>query len=259
MQVPMKNSKQYPLIKATGDVGLGVATQNLVIRKSLLASGASESVLTAPLSAEKARNAKPQYYQNVALKVNVKLAGINQVVKDGILSGLAQKPTIIFGADVGHPGPGSQNPSIAALVGSHDLQGIQYATAVRVQNSREEIIMDLEDMAIGLLRKFFKSTKKKPERIIFYRDGISEGQYTEVCRREITAIKSEFFCFYPECVLVLIQVCYRLQRPAVRSRLLSTRPSHTSSAERDTTFASSLLRVMEEIVLETFELAQSSI
>jgi len=167
--VPMKNSRQYPLIKATGDVGLGVATQNLVIQK--------------------ARNAKPQYYQNVALKVNVKLAGINQVVKNGILSTLNQKPTIIFGADVGHPGPGSQNPSIASLVGSFDLQGIQYATAVRVQNSREEIIMDLEEMTIGLLRKFFKSTRRKPERIIFYRDGVSEGQYAEVCRREITAIK----------------------------------------------------------------------
>lgn len=31
--VPMKNSRQYALIKTVGDLGLGVATQNMVLRK----------------------------------------------------------------------------------------------------------------------------------------------------------------------------------------------------------------------------------
>jgi eukaryotic translation initiation factor 2C len=46
-------------------------------------------------------------------------------------------------------------------------------------------------MAVALIKKFFKKTKRKPERIVFYRDGVSEGQYAEVCRREIRALKRE--------------------------------------------------------------------
>ena len=90
---------------------------------------------------------------------------------------------------VGHPGPGSASPSIAAVVASHDIQGIQYSTAVQVQNSREEIIVDLQTMAANLIKKFRIKTGQKPVRIIFYRDGVSEGQYSEVCKREITALK----------------------------------------------------------------------
>lgn len=74
------------------------------------------------------------------------------------------------------------------------MAGVSYSTAVRVQNNREEIIVDLESMAVGLIKKFFKKTKRKPERIIFYRDGVSEGQYAEVCRREIRALKRESHC-----------------------------------------------------------------
>lgn len=90
---------------------------------------------------------------------------------------------------VSHPGPGSFAPSIAALVASHDLGGLQYATQVRVQPNREEVIRDLDGMAVALIKKYYKSTKRKPERIVFYRDGVSEGQYPAVCRDEIAKLK----------------------------------------------------------------------
>lgn len=54
---------------------------------------------------------------------------------------------------------------------------------------REEVIVDLEGMSVVLIKKFFRQTRQKPERIVFYRDGVSEGQYAEVCRREIRALK----------------------------------------------------------------------
>jgi eukaryotic translation initiation factor 2C len=47
----------------------------------------------------KIRTAKQQYYQNVALKVNVKLAGVNQVIKSGVSPMISKEPTIIFGAE----------------------------------------------------------------------------------------------------------------------------------------------------------------
>lgn len=52
-----------------------------------------------PNSTEKVRSAKQQYYQNVALKVNVKLNGINQVVKQGVNPEFAKMATMVFGAE----------------------------------------------------------------------------------------------------------------------------------------------------------------
>ncbi|KAL3217438.1 hypothetical protein MRX96_032389 [Rhipicephalus microplus] len=40
-----------------------------------------------------------------------------------------------------------------------------------------------------LLKAFYRATKHKPERIIFYRDGVSEGQFMEVRNREESAIR----------------------------------------------------------------------
>jgi hypothetical protein len=75
------------------------------------------------------------------------------------------------------------------VVASHDAQGLCYSTQVRVQPNREEIIQDLEGMALTLIKKYYKMSKQKPAHIIFYRDGVSEGQYAQVCRHEIRALK----------------------------------------------------------------------
>ncbi|KAH8018760.1 hypothetical protein HPB51_011511 [Rhipicephalus microplus] len=55
--------------------------------------------------------------------------------------------------------------------------------------SRVEIIRDLKDMMKELLKAFYRATKHKPERIIFYRDGVSQGQFMEVRNREVSAIR----------------------------------------------------------------------
>ena len=36
-------------------------------------------------------------------------------------------------------------------------------------------------MVRELLIQFYRSTRHKPMRIIFYRDGVSEGQFRQVC------------------------------------------------------------------------------
>lgn len=42
-------------------------------------------------------------------------------------------------------------------------------------------------MCQKLLLKFHKTTKSLPHRIIFYRDGVSEGQFKEVLQYEARA------------------------------------------------------------------------
>jgi eukaryotic translation initiation factor 2C len=56
---------------------------------------------------------------------------------------------------------------------------------VRAQEHRQEIIQDLFNptdggMIVDLLRTFYINTGVKPLRIIFYRDGVSEGQFLQV-------------------------------------------------------------------------------
>ena len=44
-------------------------------------------------------------------------------------------------------------------------------------------------MVEKLLLKFHQKTKSLPHKIIFYRDGVSEGQFKEVLQAEVPAIQ----------------------------------------------------------------------
>ena len=135
--------------------------------------------------------AKKQYCANVCLKMNVKLGGMNSFIDPIQVPFISQRPTIIIGADVTHPGPGdtSGRPSIAAMCASMDARASRYAATIRIQTGRQEVINELADMVKELLKTFYQTCKRKPERILFYRDGVSEGQFKEVLEKETMAIK----------------------------------------------------------------------
>ncbi|KQK00677.1 protein argonaute 1A isoform X2 [Brachypodium distachyon] len=148
-----------------------------------------------------------QYLANVALKINVKVGGRNTVLVNALsrrIPLVSDRPTIIFGADVTHPHPGEDSsPSIAAVVASQDWPEItKYAGLVSAQTRRQELIQDLfkvqqdpqrGSIAGGMVREllisFKRSTGQKPQRIIFYRDGVSEGQFYQVLLYELDAIR----------------------------------------------------------------------
>ena len=44
-------------------------------------------------------------------------------------------------------------------------------------------------MVQELLQEFYRNTKKRPERIIVYRDGVSEGQFDAVVREELPQVR----------------------------------------------------------------------
>lgn len=91
-------------------------------------------------------------------------------------------------ADVVHPAPGADGrPSFTALVSNVDSETAKYVADCRVQTSRQEMIDDLEDMAYKNLQMyqsyrsgFERKSGPAPKRIIFYRDGVSEGQFKQV-------------------------------------------------------------------------------
>ena len=53
-----------------------------------------------------------------------------------------------------------------------------------------EEIVDMQDITKQLLVNFFQRTKgRKPHKIIYYRDGVSEGQFEDILNLEMTAIQ----------------------------------------------------------------------
>ena len=62
----------------------------------------------------------------------------------------------------------------------------------------QEIIVDLEQMTKKLLLEFFHKCRVQPQRIIFYRDGVSEGMFATVLNEELTAIRKACLSLNPD-------------------------------------------------------------
>ncbi|KAF7332103.1 Argonaute-like protein [Mycena kentingensis (nom. inval.)] len=179
--LPEGGNDIYTAVKHFGDITMGVATQCL--------------------KSSKCFRAKPQYYANVCLKINVKLGGINTVPDPSSVSVLTDphNPTIVMGADIIHPAPGSDGrPSFASLVGNVDSDTAKYIASSRVQTSRQEMIEELQPMCHHIIQmnmRYREMIEKKPagslapKRIIFFRDGVSEGQFKQVLEQELPLIK----------------------------------------------------------------------
>jgi eukaryotic translation initiation factor 2C len=139
-----------------------------------------------------------QYFANVAMKFNQKLGGVNHTVELRKMAPLDAQ-TILFGIDVTHPSPGSSDsaPSIAGIVASVDSLFSQYPASMRTQRGRQEMVEELEEMIIERLKLWQKRNQNKlPNKVIVYRDGVSEGQYRIVLESEYPAFKKAFNKLY---------------------------------------------------------------
>ncbi|KAE9400886.1 argonaute-like protein [Gymnopus androsaceus JB14] len=165
----------YSGLKHVCDVGLGIAT--VCVQSSMVSKQ------------------NPQYYGNVALKINMKMGGVNHSLDARSMQSLNQHKTMLVGIDVTHPGPSSikGTPSIAAVVASVDSKFGQYSTSMELQESKKEMVTNLASMMVERLNAFRKNNGSSlPDRIIVYRDGVSEGQFNTVVSEEMPAIQAAF-------------------------------------------------------------------
>ncbi|KAF8593241.1 Piwi-domain-containing protein [Ceratobasidium sp. AG-I] len=169
----------YQAVKHFGDVKRGVATQCLI--------------------GYKAKKGSPQYYANVILKINSKLGGTNNILSPTthkFLSNVAN-PAMIIGSKIMHPASGAYGrPSFPAVVGSLDSHATHYAAVSGPQVSRVGVIVDLENMIYELISRhaWWKAHQEYkesvyPKRIVFYRGGVPAGQFIDVIKHELKAIK----------------------------------------------------------------------
>lgn len=149
--------------------------------------------------ASKFSRANPQYYANVALKVNLKLGGRNQFLDTSKLGIIAENKTMVVGIDVTHPAPGSsaRSPSVASIVASVDQWLAQWPAELRIQTGRQEMVADLEGLFKSRLRLWKAKHNVYPVNVLIYRDGVSEGQYNIVLEQELPALRKACEELYP--------------------------------------------------------------
>ncbi len=139
------------------------------------------------------------YIANVAMKVNLKTGGINQVLDGSKLGIINDGKTMVVGIDVTHPSPLSEDqaPSVAGVVASVDKYLAQWPCALRHQEGRTEMVADLEEMFKSRLLLWRTLNKVLPQNILVYRDGVSEGQYQIVLEEELPLLRNACVKLYP--------------------------------------------------------------
>ena len=65
----------------------------------------------------------------------------------------------------------------------------EWPGSIRCQESRKEMVSTLNEMMQERLNLWIKKNRRGPDRILIYRDGVSEGQYTQVLEHELTQIR----------------------------------------------------------------------
>lgn len=195
--LPDKTAFRYLRVKKSADCRYGVVSQCL--------------------QAQQASKMNPQYISNVCMKFNSKLGGTTHRVGNTPM-GHFKVPTMVLGADVSHASPGSNQPSTAAFTVSIDSKltirdalpcfanelftlteaAARYAAVVQTNGVRVEMIQEptirsnLLPLVGGWIQNPNLGGGKGPVDILYFRDGVSEGQYAQVIDQEVRVMRKLF-------------------------------------------------------------------
>ena len=135
------------------------------------------------------------YCTNLFNSLNAKLSVENKQVTEL----QTNTKTMFIGADVQHAKNNYQGelPSIAAVVASMNSECTVTNQRVSRQwpnkgKQSEEAILLLREMVSELLVAFREANGILPEHVIFYRDGVDDGQFERVLNEEVAALKQAF-------------------------------------------------------------------
>ncbi|XP_044716018.1 piwi domain-containing protein [Hirsutella rhossiliensis] len=175
----------YSRIKSLGDCTFGIHT-SVVTSKHLL---------------------KPNnfmYYANVGLKVNLKAGGVNHRLREDV-GLLKEGRTMVAGYDVTHPTnmttarDAREAPSLVGLVASIDKDLAQWPAVSWEQPSKQEMLsgqlVDAFKTRLELWQKHNQGAL--PDNIVIFRDGVSEGQFSQVLELELPSIRQACRAKYP--------------------------------------------------------------
>jgi hypothetical protein len=184
--IPRHSYDLYSVIKRVTDLQLGIQTTCV----------SAEKLSNIDWDSPNAR----MHCANIGLKLNLKGDGHNHNIARANIIELYDRvskkcDTIVIGADVTHPlgHCATACPSAAAVVGSVDDDFAKFPGSMRLQRSKTEVILDLADMVMERLLDWAdKHGDTLPDKMLFYRDGVSESQFDAVREKEIPALQEAY-------------------------------------------------------------------
>ncbi|PHT55531.1 Protein argonaute 2 [Capsicum baccatum] len=150
-----------------------------------------------------------QYLANLSIKINAKLGGSNMELMERLPNFGGEDNVMFIGADVNHPAARNVTcPSIAAVVATVNWPAAnRYAARVCPQEHRTEKILNFGSMCADLLKAYARLNSVKPNRIVVFRDGVSEGQFDMVLNEELVDLAKAIYDnhYQPAITLVVAQ------------------------------------------------------
>lgn len=128
---------------------------------------ASQVLLNTKIHRNSEDSAKMQYLANIAMKVNVKLGGLNCISDENFFFGRpGSKRTMVLGADITHADSEDLKdktkeppPSYAALVGTWDRDCHCYTAVTAAQKTGEAMVKDFKRMVQVMLDRYSAKNK----------------------------------------------------------------------------------------------------
>uniref|UniRef100_A0A8C5QET3 Piwi-like protein 2 n=1 Tax=Leptobrachium leishanense TaxID=445787 RepID=A0A8C5QET3_9ANUR len=139
--------------------------------------------------------------QKILLQINAKLGGELWSVD------IPLKHLMVIGMDVYHD-PSRGMRSVLGFVASINYNQSQWYSRVVFQLPHQEIMDSLKLCLVAALQKFYEVNHHLPEKIVVYRDGVSDGQINTVENYEIPQLQKCFETFEnysPKMVFIIVQ------------------------------------------------------
>jgi eukaryotic translation initiation factor 2C len=178
--LPNSGTYLYNKLKTFSDKNLGIPTQCIQSRHVISGRG------------------NRQYCTNIGYKINTKTGGINTELSRSDIKIISSSPTMIIGIDLNQPSKvESRNQSIVTLVASQNETASKYKTYVEYQSDKHLVVHDIRRISIKIFSDFNKMENYIPNRVIIYRDGLSDGQFDQTLNYEVSRIHNGFNQVFP--------------------------------------------------------------
>ncbi|KAG0279423.1 argonaute 1 [Linnemannia exigua] len=193
--IVFENEGRLQRFKVEGFVRRLVQVLSLIYPEIKAFAETSQSgLMTQCALTSKIEKANDAYCRLLGMKILAKLGGTVNRLEENSLGIIERGRTLVVGADVTHAAPGeTDRPSIASVVALVDDCGFRHIGRIQRQPSQGvgavEVIEGLPALMMDLIASYKQIMKHHPQRILFYRDGVSESQFPEILRTEVKAIK----------------------------------------------------------------------
>lgn len=185
------DKSNYSVVKYVTNAGFGVPNQNAAASKF------------------SKQRSPDQYLSNLAIKINEKLAssvfGETRAWSTSFdgrpgsgLPWVSEKPTLVIGVTTSS---GIGQNALCIICGSVGLDRglMQMGQDIRTQDKSELIHPSvLKALVKTLALHFYQHNKVEPQRLLFIRDGLSEGNLSRIHNHEMSCIRSALVEFFRE-------------------------------------------------------------